>query len=291
MTVFSTLRALLLVALVVAVPTITPAQTVEDRTQDKVAFPAHKIMGNLYYVGTGTLNSYLITTPAGHILINTNFEDTVPLLRASVEKLGFKMSDIKMILGSHAHGDHMQADAEVKELTGGATVVAMEQDVPALKNMMGPSKKAHPIDRVIKDGETITLGGTTLTAHLTPGHTRGCTTWTMPMTEGGRTYNVLIACGGLQDGARLVNNKNYPEIADDFARSVKTYKTLPADVFLAAHSWMFDLAGKYQKLQAGANPNPYIDPAGFKAWIANYERELNSMLAEQKKNPLPQPAN
>ncbi len=291
MGVLTTLRAVLLAACVAGLPALVPAQTLEDRTQDKVAFPAHKIMGNLYYVGTGTLNSYLITTPAGHILINTNFEDTVPLLRASVEKLGFKMSDIKMILGSHAHGDHMQADAEVKELTGGATVVAMEQDVPALKNMTGPSKKAHPIDRVIKDGEQIMLGGTTLTAHLTPGHTRGCTTWPMPMTDGGRTYNVLIAGGGRQDGARLVNNKNYPEIADDFARSVKTYKALPADVFLAAHSWMFDLAGKHQKLQAGANPNPYIDPAGYKAWVANYERELNSMLAEQKKNPLPQPAN
>jgi metallo-beta-lactamase class B len=289
MTVFSTLRALLLVALVAAIPTLSPAQTVEDRTQDRVAFPAHKIMGNLYYIGTGTLNSYLITTPSGHILINTNFEETVPLLRASVEKLGFKMTDVKMILGSHAHGDHMQADAMVKELTGGAPVVAMEQDVPALKNMMGPSKKAHPIDRVIKDGETVSLGGTTLTAHLTPGHTRGCTTWQMTVPDGGRNYNVVITCGGLQDGARLVNNKNYPEIADDFARSVKKYRTLQPDLFLSSHSWMFDLAGKHAKL--GAATNPYIDPAGYKAWVDNMERELNSMLAEQKKNPLPQPAN
>ena len=127
--------------------------------QDRVAFPAHKIIGNLYYVGTGTLNSYLITTPEGHILINTNFEETVPLLRAAVEKLGFKMTDIKIILGSHAHGDHMQADAIVKELTGGATVMAMEQDVPALKGMKAPSGKPHPIDRVLKDGEQVTLGG------------------------------------------------------------------------------------------------------------------------------------
>ena len=141
----------------------------------------------------------------------------MPLLRASVEKLGFKMTDIKIILGSHAHGDHMQADAVVKELTGGAMVMAMEQDVPALKSMKAPSGKPHPIDRVLKDGEQVTLGGTTLTAHLTPGHTRGCTTWTMRIPEGGRTYDVLIACGGLQEDARLVNNKNYPEIAEDFA--------------------------------------------------------------------------
>jgi metallo-beta-lactamase class B len=275
-------RALLVVAGFVALQSLAHAQTQEDRTQDRVAFPAHKMIGNVHYVGTGTLNSYLITTPEGHILINTNFEETVPLLRASVEQLGFKMTDIKIILGSHAHADHMQGDAAVKELTGGATVMAMEQDVPALKNMT-PGNKPHPVDRVLHDGEQVKLGGTVLTAHLTPGHTRGCTTWTMRVPEGGRTYDVVIACAGLQDGARLVNNKNYPEIADDFARSVKTYRKLPADVFLAAHSWFFDLAGKHAKL--GSATNPYIDPAGYKAWVDNMEKNLTSMLAEQRKNP------
>jgi metallo-beta-lactamase class B len=276
-------RALMLVVVaVVATASLAQAQLVEDRTQDKVAFPAHKIMGNLYYVGTGTLNSFLITTPAGHILINTNFEDTVPLLKASVEKLGFKLTDIKILLGSHAHADHQQADAMVKGLTGGATVMAMEQDVPALKNMT-PGDKPHPIDRVLKDGDTVSLGGTTLTAHLTPGHTRGCTTWTMKVQDGGKPYDVVIACGGLQDGARLVNNKNYPEIADDFARSIKTYRTLPADVFLGSHSWFFDLAGKHAKL--GSATNPYIDPAGYKRFVDNMEKDLNMMLAEQRKNP------
>src|SRR5262245_37107662 len=206
--------AVVLLAGLAATSVLVQAQTEADRTQDKVAFPAHKIVGNLSYVGTVTLNSYLITTPQGHILINTNYEDTVPLLRASVEKLGFKMTDIKIILGSHAHPDHQQADAMVKELTGGASVMAMEQDVPALKSMKAPSGKPHPIDRVLKDGEQVTLGGTTLTAHLTPGHTRGCTTWTTTITEGGRSYNALIACAGLQADVRLVNNKNYPEIAD-----------------------------------------------------------------------------
>ena len=259
------------------------AQTEADRTQDRVAFPAHKIVGNLSYVGTATLNSYLFTTPQGHILINTNYEDTVPLLRASVEKLGFKMTDIKIILGSHAHPDHMQADAMVKELSGGGQVMAMEQDVPALKSMKAPSGKPHPIDRALKDGEQVTLGGTTLTAHLTPGHTRGCTTWTTAIAESGRSYNVVIACAGLQADVRLVNNKNYPEIADDFAASIKTFKTLKTDVFLGAHSWFFDLAGKYKRL--GGPANPYVDSAGYKSWVDNQERSYNSTLAEQKKNP------
>jgi metallo-beta-lactamase class B len=280
------MRALMTLACLGAMAALAGAQSQEDRTQDRVAFPPHTIMGNLHYVGTVTLNSFLITTPQGHILINTNFEDTVPLLRASVEKLGFKMTDIKIILGSHAHPDHMQADAVVKELTGGAPVMAMEQDVPALKAMKAPSGTPHPIDRVLKDGEQVSLGGATLTAHLTPGHTRGCTTWTMRLQDGGRAYDVVIACAGLQEDARLVNNKNYPEIADDFARSIKTYKTLPADVFLGAHSWFFDLAGKHKRL--GSTPNPYLDAAGYKAWVATMEKNYNALIAEQKKNP---PAN
>jgi metallo-beta-lactamase class B len=285
MTASNTARLVVLIAGLAVLPSLARAQTVEDRTQDRVAFPSHKVIGNVYSVGTGTLNSFLFTTPQGHILVNTNFEETVPLLKDAIEKLGFKMTDIKIILGSHAHGDHMQATGMVKEMTGGAQVVVMEQDVPAFKGLKSPAGKVQAVDRVIKDGETVTLGGTTLTAHLTPGHTRGCTTWTATVPEGGRNYNVIIACGGLQEDARLVNNKNYPEIAEHFAQSIKKYKTFKPDVFLASHAWFYDPAGKYARLQKGAAPNPYIDPAGYQKWVANMEANWNKLMAEQKANP------
>src|SRR5436190_4190557 len=145
-------------------------QSKQAKRDYNAPFPPHKVIGNVYYVGTEQLATFLITTPQGHILINSDFEATVPAIRASVEKLGFKFTDIKIILGSHAHGDHMEGDAMVKELTA-ARVMAMEQDVPALKKIM-PGGKAHPVDRVLHDGDEVKLGGSVLTAHLTAGHTK-----------------------------------------------------------------------------------------------------------------------
>src|ERR1700745_181373 len=161
--------------------------TPEDQ---ETAFPPHKIIGNIYYVGMRTLSSFLIVTPQGNILIDSTYERNVPTIEKSVRQLGFKFSDIKILLGSHAHGDHQEGDALVKQLTG-AQVMAMAEDVPALQAIK-PGGKEHPIDRTLHDGESVTLGGTTLVAHLTAGHTRGCTTWTMKAQEGGRTYNVVI---------------------------------------------------------------------------------------------------
>src|SRR2546428_6003019 len=163
--------------------------TPEDQTTQ---FPPHKIIGNIYYVGTRTLSSFLIVTPQGNILINSTYERNVPTIEKSVEQLGFKFSDIKILLGTHAHGDHQEGDAAVKQLTG-AQVSMMAEDVPALRDMK-PGGKEHPIDKMLHDGESVTLGGTTLVAHLTPGHTRGCTTWTMKAQEAGKNYNVVIDC-------------------------------------------------------------------------------------------------
>lgn len=243
-------------------------------------FPPHKVIGNIYYVGTEALATFLITTPQGDILINSDFETSVPQLKQNVEKLGFKFTDVKILLGSHAHGDHMEGDALAKELSG-ARVMAMEQDVPALKKMM-PGNKPHPIDHVLKDGEDVKLGGMTLTAHLTPGHTKGCTTWTTKVEDDGKSYNVVILCSvGVNDGTILVNNKDYPQIADDYMRSFKILKATPCDVFLGAHGAFYGLTAKYPKL--GKGPNPFIDPAGYQSYLDMMEKTFYSKLEEQKK--------
>jgi metallo-beta-lactamase class B len=243
-------------------------------------FPPHKVIGNIYFVGPHALGSYLIVTPAGDILINSDYEATVPVIRASVEKLGFRFSDIKILLGSHAHGDHMEGDAVVKELTG-ARVMAMAEDVPALEKMR-PGDKPHPIDRVLQDGDEVTLGGTTLVAHLTPGHTKGCTTWTTKIPDGGKTYDVvIIGSMGVNPGVKLVNNADYPQIADDFARTYKIMRSLHCDIPLASHPGMYRMEEKYAKL--GKGPNPFIDPDGYRKEIDINEAVFRSVLAEQKK--------
>jgi metallo-beta-lactamase class B len=243
-------------------------------------FPPHKIAGNLYFVGSEQLASFLITTPQGHILINSDFEQTVPVIRASVEKLGFHFTDIKILLGSHAHGDHMEGDALVKELTA-ARVMAMEQDLPALRKMT-PGGKPHPIDRILHDGDEVTLGGTTLVAHLTPGHTKGCTTWTMKVKDGDKTYDVLILGSvNVNPGFVLVGNKDYPQIADDYVRSFKVLRALPCDIFLGSHGAFYHMTEKYAKLQQGG-PNPFIDPAGYRAYLDDREKAFQSTLSEQK---------
>jgi metallo-beta-lactamase class B len=270
-----------LLALVLA---LSSAQVVsaQNNTADQWSqpFPPHKIVGNLYYVGSSELASFLITTPEGDILINSDFERTVPVIRASVEKLGFKFSDVKILLGSHAHGDHMEGDALVKELTG-ARVMAMEQDVPALKKMT-PGNKPHPIDRVLHDGDQVTLGGMTLVAHLTAGHTKGCTTWTMKAREGDKSYDVVIVGSvGVNPGYVLVGNKEYPQISDDYARSFQTLRGLHCDVFLGAHGSFYGLEAKYAKLAKGGT-NPFVDPEGYKAYVDLQEKNFQAKLNEQK---------
>lgn len=244
------------------------------------AFPPHKIIGNIYYVGTKSLGVFLIVTPAGNILINSTYERNVPIIQKSIEQLGFKFSDTKILLGSHAHGDHQEGDAMVKQMTG-AQVMAMAEDVPALEAMK-PGGKPHPIDRVLHDGDTVTLGNTTLAAHLTPGHSRGCTTWTLKASEGGRTYDVaIIGSFGTNPGFKLVNNPEIPNQADEFERSFKVAHSLKVDVPLGSHPSMYNLDKKYPLI--GKGPNPFIDPAGYKVEVDLAEAMFRAVLAEQRK--------
>ena len=240
------------------------------------AFPPHKIIGNIYYVGTKTLSSFLVVTPQGNILIDSTYERNVPTIEKSVIQLGFKFSDTKILLGNHAHNDHQEGDAAVKAMTG-AQVIAMAEDVPALQALK-PGGKEHPIDKIIHDGDTVTLGGTTLVAHLTPGHTRGCTTWTTTAQEGGRTYNVVFGC------SLRAPNVVTPAIADELTRSFTIVRALPCDVQLGDHPAEYNMQAKYAKMRnGGPNPfNPFIDPATCLDEADVEEAMFRAILSEQR---------
>jgi metallo-beta-lactamase class B len=246
-------------------------------------FPAFKIADNIYYVGTADLASYLITTPQGHILINSDFKQDVPLIKRSVEQLGFAYKDIKIVLISHAHGDHDEATGLVKAETG-AKLMIMDADVPD-EESTAPGRPGAHVDRVLHDGDMVELGGSTLVAHLTPGHTKGCTTWTMQVRENGRTLNVvIIGSPNVNPGYILVGNKTYPQIADDYVKTFATLKSLPCDVFLGAHGGYFGLKAKYEQLKAGAT-NPFIDPDGYQAYVAERNETFHKEWARQQQNP------
>ena len=244
-------------------------------------FPPHRVMDNVYFVGTKELASFLIATPQGHILMNSNYEASVPVIRAGVEKLGFKFSDIKILISGHAHPDHVEGDALVKELTG-AQVVVGRVDAPATRAFR-PGGKEHPIDRLVDDGETVSLGGTTLTAHMLPGHTKGCLAWTMDLQEGGKTYHALVECSLNGQFLQYVGNTDYPGIADDMRATYKKARELPADVFLSSHASFYGLAEKYAKLQArrDGDPNPFVDPQGYQAHVDEFEKTFEAALARQ----------
>ena len=254
-------------------------------------FPPFRIAGSLYYVGSKGLATYLITTSQGHILINSALEVNVPLIRASVEKLGFKFADVKILLISHAHWDHNAGSAAVKAATG-ATYMVMEGDASVVESggktdfQYGnePASRYPPtkVDRVLHDGDEVKLGAAVLVAHLTPGHTKGCTTWTMKVEEAGRTYDVVIVGSpNVNPGYRLVRNAAYPQIAADYERTFRVLKGLPCDIFLGAHGNYFDLETKYARLKEGG-PGPFIDPAGYKKYVAEREQAFRTELAKQK---------
>jgi metallo-beta-lactamase class B len=244
------------------------------------AVPGFKVAGNLYYVGTADLAVYLITTPQGNILINSDFKEDVPTVRQSVEGLGFKWADTKIILISHAHGDHDEGVGVIKSQTG-AQLMVMDADVAQVESA-ARGRPGAKVDRVLHDRDTVELGGAKLTARLTPGHTPGCTTWTMPVTDGGRTLNaVIVGSPNVNTGYVLVNNRDYPQIAGDYVKTFALLKGLPVDLFLGAHGAYFNLKDKLPRMNAGG-ANPFVDPDGYKAYVAEREQAFVKELAKQR---------
>ena len=257
-------------------------------------FPAHKVVGNVYFVGSKGQANYLITTPAGNILINSGVVESPPMIKASIEKLGFKYADTKILLISHAHFDHDAGSAEVVKETG-AKYEVMDADVDVVESggktdfAYGDSKDrdfarypAVKVARVLHDGDTVSLGGTVLTAHKTPGHTKGCTTWTMTVNDGGkRLFVAVVGSPNVNGGYVLVGNKKYPNIVQDYEKTFRVLKSLPVDVFLGAHGDYYGMPAKYAKMKPGA-ANPFIDPAGYKTYVANREEAYRKELAKQK---------
>jgi metallo-beta-lactamase class B len=279
----------------IALAMLLPAAGVQAQLNPDWTTPIapFRIAGNLYYVGSKDLASYLIHTPRGDILINSSLPASVPLIRSSVEQLGFHFQDIKILLISHAHGDHDAGSADLIRETH-ARYMVMDGDVSVVESGgatdFAYSKDPYPaakVDRVLHDGDEVKLGGTVLTAHKTPGHTRGCTTWTMQVKEGGRLLDVVIVGSwNVNPGFRLVDRPgqpaSYPGMEADYRRTFAILKGLPCDVFLGAHGAYFDMLGKLDRIKSGAKENVWVDPQGYKAAVAEREQAFETELARQK---------
>ena len=246
-----------------------------------------RIIGNTYYVGTQDLAVYLITSPKGDVLIDGALVQTVPQIEKNIAALGFKLSDIKLILNTHAHYDHAAGIAQLKK-DSGATFDASAADKPILEIgtiSFGPTASVHyppvTVDHVVKDGETVGVGDIKLTAHLTPGHTPGCTSWTWPVVENGKTYKVIDICSVSVAGNPLVNNTAYPRIVNDYRASIAKLKAMHADVFLAPHAGFYDPQGKLAARKKGG-PNPFIDSTALQSFMAKAEAAFNTELARQQ---------
>jgi metallo-beta-lactamase class B len=284
----------LIIALVALFPLAgaVQAQTLKDllatmgATWNKPTEP-FKIIGNVYYVGTSGLASYLITSPQGHILVDTVMPESTSQIKASIEKLGFKITDIKYLVNTHAHIDHTGGFAEMKQVSG-AQMVAGEADKPLLEGGYYPGQReetllqfpAVKVDRTVREGDKITVGDVTLTAHETPGHSPGCTSWEFSVKDGDATRSVLIFCSGTVALNRLVGSPTYPGIVEDYKKTFARARDMKVDVLLAPHPEMYKMPEKRAKLVDGA-PNPFVSPGEFNAYAATLEKAFEEGLAKQ----------
>ena len=254
--------------------------------------PPFRVMGNLYYVGATEVGSFLITTPQGHILLDGGFVETTPQIERNIAQLGYKLEDVKILLNSHAHFDHAGGLAELKRKTG-AKMIASARDAELLRAgghgdfRFGDTLTFPPVevDQIIGDGESVQLGGQRLIALLTPGHTKGNTTWTTKISDGQKSYAVVFAGSPTALDYQLVGRESYPGIAADFEKTFAVLKKLPCDIFLSDHGSFFSFEQKRERLARGENPNPFIDPDGYKRFVDQYQKEFKQKLDAQKKSP------
>ena len=249
-----------------------------------------RIAGNLYYVGSSGISSYLIATPAGHVVIDAGYESTVPIVEANIRTLGFKVQDVKILLNTQAHYDHAAGFARFKKDTG-AQLMVSGPDADVIER--GGTRDfsfgdAHPfpaakVDRRLQDGDTVTLDTLTLHAHVTPGHTKGCTTWTFEVLENNRPYDVVDMCGlTVLDTTRLIGNAAYPDIVSDYERTFAALRKIQVDIFIGAHPAYYDGTAKAAKLKTNPPGNPFIDPEGYWSYIDEAERNFRQRLAREK---------
>ncbi len=278
-----TLRRLLIVVLV-ALPLLAQKDPVSRSWNEPVE--PFRIAGDLYYVGASDITSYLITTPEGHIVLDGGFEETAPMIVANIRKLGFKPADVRILLSSHAHYDHAGGLAELKRITG-ATLYATAGDLPMLGRgglddpQFGNRFPFPPVfaDHLLEDKQQVTLGGTTMTAHLTPGHTRGCTTWTMRV---GDLDVVFLGSPSVPSDYRLTDNPRYPDAVSDYRRQFATLHALSCDIFLASHGNFFDLEGKRKALTGHQKANPFIDSEGYHRFVTAAERRFEDRVRNEQ---------
>lgn len=246
------------------------------------------LIGNIHYVGTDGLAVYLITTPQGHVLIDTAMPEATPQIKSSVEKLGFKVADIKLLINTHAHIDHTGGLAEMK-LASGGQLIAGEADKPLLEGGYYPGRETAAelkfppvkVDRTVKSGDTVTVGDVTLTAHATPGHSPGCTSWSMNVRDGAETRSVIFFCSATVALNRLVGMPTHPGIVEDYQKTFAWGRGTKADVLLAPHPEMYGMAEKRAKVAPGS-PNPFVVPGEFNAYIGTLEKAFDAGLAKQK---------
>jgi metallo-beta-lactamase class B len=299
-------RMVLAAAVVTLLPSAARSQaTADSRAMNQPMAPFH-LIGNIYYVGASDVTSYLIVTPAGDFLLDGGFVETAPQIEANIKTLGFQLTDVKFLLNSHAHFDHAGGFAELQKKSG-AQLVAMEGDAGVLASggftdfAFGGKQQFPPVKpgRVIHDGDTMSLGGVKLTAHLTAGHTRGCTTWTMTTEENGKSYQVVfVGSASILSGYRFVDGQghraSYAGMGADYDKTVRVLESLPCDVFLAPHGSFFDLEDKRAALTKGtqgtqgaqgAKKNPFVDPAGYQAYVARVKKAVEDEWASEHAAP------